>query len=113
MPTTAEYIQATDDYEPPCWHATFDFYPPRTRQRGVLTNTTKYVLEQAQKACDSCLIKANCLELAISNGERYGIWGGVYMESDEELHKHLSRRDFERLQRERIKRNHGVRGFMD
>lgn len=32
---------------------------------------------QAKQVCAECPIRARCLEVALANGERYGIWGGV------------------------------------
>lgn len=32
----------------------------------------------AIKICAGCAIRAACYEYAIDNGERFGIWGGVY-----------------------------------
>lgn len=31
----------------------------------------------AKKVCDSCNVKAKCLEYALANDERFGIWGGL------------------------------------
>ena len=32
---------------------------------------------EAKKVCASCDVKAECLEYALSNDERFGIWGGL------------------------------------
>ncbi|MFT4147594.1 MAG: WhiB family transcriptional regulator [Micrococcaceae bacterium] len=31
----------------------------------------------AKKVCNSCTVKAQCLEYALANDERFGIWGGL------------------------------------
>lgn len=35
----------------------------------------KYVI--ARQLCQSCPIRLQCLEYAVTNGEDYGIWGGM------------------------------------
>jgi WhiB family transcriptional regulator, redox-sensing transcriptional regulator len=32
---------------------------------------------EAKKTCKSCFVKAECLEYALDNDERFGIWGGL------------------------------------
>ena len=32
---------------------------------------------EAKKICTSCEVKAQCLEYALQNDERFGIWGGL------------------------------------
>ena len=32
---------------------------------------------EAKKVCRACEVRAECLEYALANGERFGIWGGV------------------------------------
>ena len=32
---------------------------------------------EAKKVCQSCDVKADCLEYALANDERFGIWGGL------------------------------------
>lgn len=32
---------------------------------------------EAKKVCQGCPVKDECLEWAISNDERFGVWGGV------------------------------------
>jgi WhiB family redox-sensing transcriptional regulator len=31
---------------------------------------------EAKRICESCEVKAECLEYALANDERFGIWGG-------------------------------------
>ncbi|MYM20820.1 WhiB family transcriptional regulator [Brevibacterium sp. 5221] len=32
---------------------------------------------EAKKVCASCEVRAQCLEYALANDERFGIWGGL------------------------------------
>ncbi|WP_460683272.1 WhiB family transcriptional regulator [Modestobacter lapidis] len=32
---------------------------------------------EAKKICTGCEVRAECLEFALSNDERFGIWGGL------------------------------------
>src|SRR5260370_34894967 len=32
---------------------------------------------EAKRVCGVCEVRAECLEYALSNGERFGIWGGL------------------------------------
>lgn len=34
-------------------------------------------VHQATAVCQSCAVKAECLDYAMDNGERFGIWGGL------------------------------------
>lgn len=54
------------------------FFP----ERGASTR-------EAKSVCSGCEVKADCLEYALSNGEKFGIWGG------------LSERERRRLRRQR------------
>ncbi len=42
------------------------FYP----ERGASTR-------EAKEVCRGCAVRDNCLEYAIDNGEKFGIWGGL------------------------------------
>lgn len=54
------------------------FYP----ERGASTREAKAV-------CRGCTVRDDCLEYALSNGEKFGIWGG------------LSERERRRIRRQR------------
>ncbi|MDQ7993801.1 MAG: WhiB family transcriptional regulator [Propionicimonas sp.] len=32
---------------------------------------------EAKKVCQSCEVRSDCLEYALGNDERFGIWGGL------------------------------------
>jgi hypothetical protein len=40
---------------------------------------------QAIAICSGCLVRAECLALALANGERFGVWGGVHLEAEPDL----------------------------
>jgi WhiB family redox-sensing transcriptional regulator len=42
------------------------FFP----ERGASTR-------EAKEVCRGCVVKDECLEYAIANGEKFGIWGGM------------------------------------
>ena len=54
------------------------FFP----ERGASTR-------EAKEVCRACVVREECLEYAIVNGEKFGIWGG------------LSERERRRIRRER------------
>ncbi len=56
------------------------FFP----ERGAST-------KEAKSVCGSCEVRPECLEYALANGEKFGIWGG------------LSERERRRLRRERAR----------
>lgn len=55
------------------------FFP----QRGSSTR-------EAKQVCRGCVVQEDCLEYAIANGEKFGIWGG------------LSERERRRVRRARV-----------
>lgn len=42
------------------------FFP----ERGASTR-------EAKEVCRGCVVRDNCLEYALDNGEKFGIWGGM------------------------------------
>jgi len=42
------------------------FFP----ERGAST-------KEAKEVCRGCVVREDCLEYALSNGEKFGIWGGM------------------------------------
>ena len=42
------------------------FFP----ERGASTR-------EAKEVCRSCVVRGDCLEFALRNGEKFGIWGGM------------------------------------
>lgn len=62
-----------------CRGANADLFFP---ERGASTRTAKSI-------CRACAVQEACLEFAITNGEKFGIWGG------------LSERERRKIRRER------------
>ncbi len=54
------------------------FFP----ERGAST-------KEAKSVCQGCVVREDCLEYALANGEKFGIWGG------------LSERERRRIRRQR------------
>lgn len=65
-----------------CRGADADLFFP---ERGASTRKAKAI-------CGECQVKAECLDFAIRNGEKFGIWGG------------MSERERRRVRRARIVR---------
>ena len=42
------------------------FFP----ERGAST-------KEAKRVCSACVVRSECLEYALQNGEKFGIWGGM------------------------------------
>lgn len=57
------------------------FFP----ERGASTR-------EAKEVCRGCVVQGDCLEYALANGEKFGIWGG------------MSERERRRIRRERALR---------
>lgn len=43
------------------------FFP----ERGASTR-------EAKEVCRGCVVREDCLEFALANGEKFGIWGGAF-----------------------------------
>ena len=62
------------DNEEPSWHDFANclgvdpdlFFP----ERGAST-------KEAKEVCRGCVVREDCLEYALQNGEKFGIWGGM------------------------------------
>lgn len=59
-----------------CQDTTVDFYSQKTE-----------VKREAKAICDSCPVRKICLQTALDNGERFGIWGGA---DETELRKDMA-----------------------
>ncbi len=51
-----------------------NFYPPMRTERKVVRLARE---ARAKAVCATCRVRLDCLNAAISNDERYGIWGGM------------------------------------
>jgi WhiB family redox-sensing transcriptional regulator len=45
---------------------------------------------EAKKICTGCEVRAECLEYALANDERFGIWGGLSERERRRLRRHAS-----------------------
>ena len=61
------------------------FFP----ERGASTR-------EAKEVCRGCVVRGECLEYALANGEKFGIWGG------------LSERERRRLRRQRAQATRSI-----
>jgi len=57
------------------------FFP----ERGASTREAKGV-------CQGCVVKQNCLEFALENGEKFGIWGGMSERERRKLRRQRSQK---------------------
>ncbi len=84
--TTSITVSATPVEPDPDWHDHANclgvdpdlFFP----ERGASTR-------EAKEVCRGCEVRHDCLEFALQNGEKFGIWGG------------LSERERRRIRRQR------------
>lgn len=61
------------------------FFP----ERGASTR-------EAKEVCRGCVVRTDCLEYALANGEKFGIWGG------------MSERERRRIRRQRALEHEGI-----
>lgn len=50
------------------------FYPPLRPEKKAVRTARE---QRAKQVCAGCDVRAECLEQAVRNGERYGVWGGL------------------------------------
>ncbi len=50
------------------------FYPPVRPEKKAARVARE---QRAKQVCDGCEVRRECLDHAISHGERYGVWGGM------------------------------------
>ena len=86
--------------EAPEWHARaacrgsdVDFFPSRAEvPDGVpLTRGTSVTLEAIDACtaiCDECPVRSECLEFALTNNERFGVWGGLTFRQRARIRRH-------------------------
>jgi len=64
-----------DEVRPPCWDQGTLFYGTEDDGR---TEQDRDVREaEAKSLCHGCPFRMRCLERALVNRERYGVWGGM------------------------------------
>ena len=50
---------------------------PDDGQIGLIIGDTTWAYEEGRKICDVCPVKEECLDHALDNKERFGMWGGL------------------------------------
>ena len=80
-------VRAWQDYAN-CLGVDPDLFFP---ERGASTR-------EAKEVCRGCVVREECLEFALQNGEKFGIWGG------------LSERERRRIRRQRAQAARSVLG---
>ena len=76
-----------NDDNPSCAQTDPELFFPQESMDFFGRNISKYInIAAAKKICDSCPLKAPCLEYAIRNVE-IGIWGGTTEEQRKQLRK--------------------------
>jgi WhiB family redox-sensing transcriptional regulator len=48
-------------------------------------------LAEAQRICAGCSVRVKCLELALSEGHEWGVWGGVIFWDGQPFHRRRGR----------------------
>lgn len=56
------------------------------------TKTYKSKLRHAQSICAQCEVARECFNYALSNDERYGVWGGVDFQPRGKPNRNMARR---------------------
>lgn len=51
-----------------------NFYPPMRPEKKVVRQARE---ARAKAVCARCHVRRDCLQYAVDNNERYGIWGGL------------------------------------
>lgn len=89
-PTLPEAIEPAENWQDHanCLGVDPDLFFP---ERGASTR-------EAKEVCRGCVVQADCLEFALRNGEKFGIWGG------------LSERERRRIRRQRAAAARSVLG---
>ncbi|GAC1309502.1 MAG: transcriptional regulator WhiB2 [Acidimicrobiales bacterium] len=74
MDAEQDWDEPMGSYEVPDWKSKANcmgvdpdlFFP----ERGMSTR-------EAKEVCKGCVVREDCLEYALANGEKFGIWGGL------------------------------------
>jgi len=55
----------------------------------VYTSETKKIIAKAKTFCNSCPVVADCLQYAINNEEKFGVWGSFSSKERASIRNHL------------------------
>lgn len=65
-----------EEEKPPCVGSTKSMYPT-TREKGYSVVALDLETEMTKKICATCFRIEECLQDALEQNERHGIWGGI------------------------------------
>lgn len=75
-----------DEHE--VFNATFDICDTKRREKSREQYVIERQIENAAKAiCRRCVVRVACLDYAIDNEEKFGVWGGMNTEERTEYAK--------------------------
>ncbi len=77
-------VRAVDDGNPLAWQA--DSLCAQTDPEAFFPEKGGSTRD-AKKICGSCEVRSECLEYALENDERFGIWGGLSERERRKLRK--------------------------
>ena len=69
---------------------------------AIYTAENKKVIAKAKLFCKSCPVVADCLQYAINNDERFGVWGSFSAKERSTIKSHLNTDVIDRSQAEQI-----------
>jgi WhiB family transcriptional regulator, redox-sensing transcriptional regulator len=61
----------------PCFFDENGIDIPDDGQIGLIVGDTTWAYGEARKICNACPVKSECLDHALDERERYGMWGGL------------------------------------
>lgn len=83
--------------EVPCFNNTDLFFPPKLHykaRRGlVVSKAVRQQVDKAVAVCETCPEKSNCKDMAVSNGELTGVWGGIWFDYPPDIEQKLTRQE--------------------
>lgn len=80
-------VRSVDDESPLSWQA--DALCAQTDPEAFFPEKGGSTRE-AKRVCDGCEVRSECLEYALENDERFGIWGGLSERERRKLRKQAS-----------------------
>lgn len=57
-------------------------------ETAVFFSDMKSSIETAKEICASCAVRSDCLEYAMSAGEKFGVWGGLTVKERRRLSRY-------------------------
>lgn len=78
---------AVDAVTGDCWQDEAECGKPHVRDSVDMFDEQGEGVWYAKAICAACPVTVQCLELALANRERYGVWGGLDTAERERLRK--------------------------